>query len=410
MSTPNNILQQVQTYQLAHLAFLLNYGCFIHTSNKKFNNFQNLIANLGSTVTYDLPPRFVTTPSLIAQYQASAQRVRSLTVDNELSTSYSFTNQQMLFNVMDYMDIFGKSAVAELATHVERSVATLAETAPYRFYGNGVDKIDSFGQLASAFAQFRTYGTPQMGLKCYLSDIQVPQVVNTGLAQFTIDRGNENAQSWMVGNWSGADFYQTNLLPVHIAGGVGNKGQTLTVVSTNDPTGANITQIKFSGASVNEADAIVKNDSFTLNGQYYLTFIGHVPSSAPVQFQATEGASSDGSGNVIVNVTPTLCSQIGNQNQNLTNNIVAGMTANVLPNHKCALIVGGDALYLAMPKLPEQTPWPTANTVDEETGASIRLTYGAQFGQNVLAFVNDLIWGQDLAPEYCMKIALPLTQ
>ena len=410
MSTPTNILQQVQTYQMAELALLLNYGCWIHTFNKKFNNFQNLIANLGSTVTYDLPPRFTTVPSLVAQFQGTTQRVRSLTVDQELSSSYSFTSQQMLYNVMEYMDKLGRAAVAELAAQVEQNVGTLAETIPYRFYGNGVDPINSYGQLASALAQFRTYGTPQMGTKFYLSDIQVPQIVNTGLASFIIDRNNEGVQSWMVGNWMGVDYYQTNTLPIHIAGTVGNNAQLLTVVSTNDPTGANITQIKFSGATANDVNAIKKYDNFTLNGQYYLTFIGHFPSAAPVQFQATESASADGSGDVVVSVTPVLCSQVGNQNQNLTNNIVEGMTANVLPSHKCGLIIGGDAGYLAMPQLPDQSPYATASTMDEHTGASIRLTYGAQFGLNNMGFINDLIWGKDLVPEYCQKVVLPLTQ
>ena len=415
MALPANFLQQVQTYQMAHLAFLLNYSCFIHTANKKFKDFNKLTANLGDVVTFDLPPRFVTQPTLVATFQPSVQRVQTLQVNNAANTSYAYTAQQMIFNVEHYMEVFGKAAVAEIATQVESNVAGLAETQPYRFYGDGVTPISTFGQLAQMLAIYRTYGYAHENIKVFLSDIAVPQIVNSGLNQFTIDRGNEDAMSWMVGDWMGVEFYQSNLLPVHTAGNVGNNAQVLTVISTNDPTGNNITQITFSGASTSDANAIFEYDSFQFNDNVsgqpnmrYLTFVGHKPSSAPVQFQATAPAASDGSGHVTVNITPALCATVGNENQNISYNIVAGMQVSVLPTHRCGLIVGGNALYLAMPQLPEQRPFDTANHMDEETGVSTRLTYGSIFGQNQMGFINDTIWGSTLPGEYAMKIAFPL--
>ena len=58
-STPVNILQTVQTYQKAELAWLLNSFCGISLSNKKFKNFNDLVANLGDTVTFDTTPRYI---------------------------------------------------------------------------------------------------------------------------------------------------------------------------------------------------------------------------------------------------------------------------------------------------------------------------------------------------------------
>lgn len=415
MSVPSNFLVQVQTYQMAHLAFLLNYSCFIHTANTKFKDFNKLTANLGDTVTFDLPPRYVTNDTLVANFQPSTQRVQTLTVANAANTSYAFTSQQFIFNVEEYMKVFGRAAVAELSARIEADVAGLAETAPYRFFGDGVTPINSFGQLAQMLAQYRTYGYAHEDIKVYLGDLAVPGIVNSGLNQFVVDRNEEMAFSWMVGDWMGVKFYQSNLLPIHIAGNVGNNASTLTVVSTNDPTGANITQITFSGATASDVDAIKKYDSLqfvdNVVGQpnmRYLTFIGHVPSGAPVQFQATADAAADGAGNVIVNITPALCSQPGNPNQNLSFNLNAGMQVTVLPSHRCGLVVGGDALYLGMPRLPDQVPFPTSATSDEETGVSLRLYYGSVFGQNQMGFINDAIWGKTLPGEYAMKIAFPL--
>lgn len=438
MALPNNILQTVQTYQESELAYLLNLACFVNTCNTRFKDFERLEANLGDSVTFDLPPRYVVTNSLVATFQPSQQRVLTLTADQAASASYTFTNQQFIFNVREYMEKFGKSAVAELANQTEAVIAQNAnssvqvmtvvngqnvptgsfhsESGPFRFFGDGVTPINSFGQLANMLAAYRNFGAVKDRLKVYLSDIAVPQIVNSGLNQFVMDRNDDMAMSWMVGNWMGVEFYQSNLLPIQTAGNVGNNGRTLTVVSTNDPTGANVTQITFSDTTATDASAVNYGDNFQfqdgVSGQpnlRFLTFIGHTPSAQPVQFRATAAAATAGS-SITINIFPALCWQSGNANQNLNNAIVAGMQVKALPSHRCGLIVGGDAFYLAMPRLPDQAPFPTANESDPDTGVSMRLTYGTLFGQNQFGWIHDLVYGSVAVPEYCMQIAFPLTQ
>lgn len=415
MSVPANLLIQVQTYQMAELAFLQNYGCFISTSNKKFQNFQTMTGNLGDTVNFELPPRIVTNDGLVATFQSTNQRIQSLVCDKSANASVAYTANQILFNVQDYMDRVGKSCVKNLATKVEHDVAKLAETKPYRFFGDGVTEINSYGQLAQILADYTTYGVAEGELKVYLPDIKIPAIVNSGQNQFVIDRNEESARTWMVGNFDNADFYRTNLLPVHTSGSTGELTQVLTVVSTNDPTGNNITQVTLSGANISDFDAIKEFDSFTFQdnvvgqpNQRYLTFMGYIPSASKVQITATADAGSDGAGNVVLNFTPALCATVGNSNQNISFNVVAGMQIKGIKSHRCGLIVGGNALYLAMPQLPDQSPYTTSNMMDSDTGVSMRLYYGSQFGMNNMGWVHDVLWGKTAVPEYLYKIAFPL--
>jgi len=74
---PTNILQQVQTYQRSSLALLQNLCCHISTANTKFKDFDKIQANLGSVVTFDLPPRATTVAGLVASFQPAVQRVQS---------------------------------------------------------------------------------------------------------------------------------------------------------------------------------------------------------------------------------------------------------------------------------------------------------------------------------------------
>ncbi|MCW1908631.1 MAG: hypothetical protein KIH63_004790 [Candidatus Saccharibacteria bacterium] len=416
MAVPNQILQTVQTYQLSGLAAMQNFGPFISTSNKKFKNFQDRTANLGSTVTFDLPPRMTTVDSLVAQFQPANQRVQPLVINNEISASYAFTDQQFILNVKDYMSRFGMSAVREIGSKIEANVALNAVTNTYRFYGNGTTPINSPTQLAEAMAFFRNYGAIAGEAKGYLSDVAIPPIVAGGLAQFAPDRNNKMANSWELSPFADCKWYKSNLLPVHVSGSEGTYASTLTVVSftTNGP-GSSIDTITFSGchgasdaSSIKQYDKLQFNDGVAgFNNMRYLTFVGHQNSSNPVQFQATADAASTAGSQVTVSCYPYLQS-LPTAEQNLNQAIQVGMQVSVLPSHRAGLITSGDPLFLAMPQLPNETPYPTGNAVDPLTGMSIRQYYGSQFGQNVRGMVHDAIWGSTLVPEDSMMLAFPV--
>lgn len=415
MALPTNILQTVQTYQDSGLAFLINSFCFINKSNKKFKDFQNREANLGDTVGFDLPPRYTTTNSLVASFQPSTQRLDTLTVNNAVNTAYAFSNQQFIFNVRDYMEKFGKAAVLEIGSQVEANVAEVCKTSTFRFYGDGVQAINSYNQLAEALAYFRNFGAAKDNTRGILPDVAVPAIVGTGLNQFVTGRNNEIANSWELGSFSMCEWYQSNLLPIHTAGTDAQAQATLTLVSTNDPTGQNVTQLTFSGTTgASDPDSVKENDLFQfqdgVSGQTnlrYLTFIGHKVSANPVQFRATADAQSTGGSQVTISIEPPLVwAQTAQQNLNVALN--AGMQVVGVPSHRAGLIYSGDALYLAMPRLPEEVPFPTANKADPESGCSMRMYYGSLFGQNQRGFVHDVIWGKRLVPEYAMRLCFPL--
>jgi hypothetical protein len=412
----NNILQQVVTYNESNLALLLNSFAFISTANMKFKGFNDDIPkNLGDTVSFDLPPRFNTTNSLVVSFQAAVQRVQQLTVNQQASTAYEFTAQQFIFNVRDYLDKFGRSAIAEIGSQVESQVASLAETNTFRFYGDGVTNISTYLQLANALAFFRNFGAAKTDTMGYLSDLTYPGIVNSGLNQFAPIRNDKEAMSWEIGDFSNCKWYQSNLLKTHLSGSDGNAGVTLTVVSTVKNSDDAVTQITFSGSSAPSNPNAVKNyDKFQFSDGVvgipdlrFLTFIGHKTSQSPVQFRATADATSTAGSQVTVDIFPPLKASSG-QAQNISFEIVPGMQVTALPDHRCGLIMAGKPLFLAMPRLPEEVPYPTSIANDPDSGASIRQYYGSLFGQNQRGMVHDIIWGDTLVDEYAMMVALPI--
>lgn len=440
MAAPTNILQTVQTYQKAELAWLLNEFVAINLFNKKFKDFQDKTANLGDSITFDTTPRYITYNGLVITQQPSVQRVQTLVCSQAANVSAAYTDQQFIFNVREYMDRFGMSSMKELGTVIEEDIlknivsgvrindpqnsnfgSLQVHSGPFTFYGDGVTQINSFGQLAQAIANFRSRGSSDLELRGILPVDVVPAIVSTGLQQFVNDRNSELAMSWRLGKFAGCEWYESNLLPTHISGSIGDSAapnNIMTVVSTNDTTGANITSITFTEpTSGTDANAIKAGDLFQFNdgvsglpNMRALTFIGHKPTSQPVQFRAIADAATV-AGTVTVQIETI--NGVGlvsaqNQNQNINNVIQAGMKVTPLPSHRAGVLFSGNQSYLAMPQLPDQSPFETSIMVDPDSGASIRHYYGTQFGQNVRSYVRDGIWGSTMVAENCMRLIFPM--
>lgn len=439
-STPVNILQTVQTYQKAELAWLLNEFVGINITNKKFRDFNELVANLGDTVTFDTTPRYISYAGLVITEQPSVQRVQSLVCSQAANVAAAYTDQQFIFNVREYMDRFGMAAMKELGTIIESDIlknfvsgvvvndpqnanfqSPQVNSGPFRFFGNAVTPINSYTQLAQAVANFEDFGAAKHDMCSILPVANIPPIIGTGLNQFAINRNNEDAMSWELGRFANTEWYQSNLLPLHISGTIGNTAapnNVMTVVSTNDPTGQNVTAITFTEPTGGtDANAIKAGDLFQFNdgvsGQpnmRFLTFIGHQPTQQPVQFRAIANAATvAGTVTVLIqtiNGVGLVWAQ--NQNQNINNTIQAGMTVTPLPSHRAGILMSGDQFYLAMPTLPDESPFTTVNMRDPDSGAAIRHYFGSQFGLNNRAYVRDSIWGSTLVAENSMRLAFPM--
>jgi len=159
-------------------------------------------------------------------------------------------------------------------------------------------------------------------------------------------------------------------------------------------------------------DILTFGDNTTVGGTAklrFLTFVGHKPSIQKVQVRILADADTDGSGVATITVSPaligpTLASTLGARNQNINKDIAATMTATVTTSHRAGMIVGGDALYVGMPRLPDEDPFKTAVSTDMDTGVSMRTYYGSTFGQNQRGMVHDVLYGYTAVPEYMMRL------
>lgn len=442
MATPQNTLQTVQLYIKTEIAYLFNSFWGIANANKSLEAFNDRPGNLGDSITFDTSPRFISYSGLSITQQPSVQRLQTLTCSQAINISMGYTDEQYIFNVRDYMREFGNAAASQLGSTIEEDIlknivsgvignnpksssygVKQIHSGPYRFYGDGTTPINSYGQLAQGWANFVSYGAAKDKRRGVIPENLVPPIINSGLNQFAHARNDEIARTWELGKFSGmnCDWSASNLLPIHLAGNIGNAAppnNVMTVVSTNDSTGANVTSISFTEPTGGtDPNAIKAGDLFQFNdgvsgkpNMRFLTFIGQHVTSLPVQFRATADA---GTTSGTVTVTIETINGVGlvsaaNQNQNINNVIQAGMQVTPLPSHQAGWMDAGDAFYLAMPKLPDQSPYDTVYYRDPESGAGIRHYWGTQFGMDNKAYVRDNVWGSTLVSEDSMRLIFPM--
>lgn len=438
MTVPSNLFEKVTTFQKEELAFLLNSCPLANLADSKFENFQNKEANLGESISWDLAPHSITKKGLVASFMASKQRKMTLTCDQAVNTGRALTAQEVVFyEAEEYMKKYGIADVLEIATDVESSLGLSiigavpemevnsdgdseptgnyhTESGGYRFFDATSSGLTTFQQLQQVITNYRNVGSVKGGLKMVLPDTIMPAIIGSGLNQFAPKRNDELAQSWEIGEFGtpANKYYTSNLLPLHTSGTLGNEGTELTVVSTNDPTGQNVTEITCSGAGT-DTEAVLMSDlayfvdnvaGFSRNMRF-LTPSGHKQTAQPVQMRIKEDCPSS-AGSVTLVLANTLVSAAGTE-QNINQPIQAGMKIKLVKNYRAGVLFGGPAFYLAMPRLPEETPFPTANAADEQTGLSMRLYYGSIFGKNTRGLIHDAIWGSCFVPDYTMIVCLP---
>jgi hypothetical protein len=440
MTAPINYLQQVQTYNSdAQLPGFLNQNCFVSDiCNHEYTDFDKKIpANLGDTIGVELPMATVANAGLVVSAQPIRQNIAHLSVVGSANVAVAVTNQQRIFNMNHdgFWKSTGKGMVSELGSRVEQAIAAHADSSAVDLrtgstygqmqYLSGPTRFDDFTQtgllsyqaLDQSMSNFISMGAPTDDHCVVLPTNYYSPIIGSGLAQFVPKRNEESAQSWLVGEFGSprTKYYRSNYLPLHTSGYLGENDVTLTVVSTNDPTGANVTAITFSGAG-SHIGAIKAGDlgyflpASNINA---LTFYGHMVTNQPVQFRAIADADSSSTVTVqIITNTHTegqgLCSVAGNALQNISGPVLAGMTVKFIPSHRAGLRVCGRAFYVAIPRLDDERPFDTSVDTDDETKVSLRMYYGAVFGQNQKWLVNDVIWGALLVSRYCQRICLPV--
>lgn len=447
---PTSNYQNVRRYLNSSLGYLQNTSVLFRTDSRLLNldlkNFnKTATGNLGDTTTFKRNLRSRAQNSLVVTQQGIEQLVQTLSVTNQTSADFTYTDEAEIFNIdpNNILPQTHQSRLAEIATDLEtRLFAQFTadfrvnnanspdngelvdpNSGPYRFFANGwqinqdtIPVWSDITELSSAQQAFRIYGFSPTNPVVILPAEAQPKLAGNAFNQFVLKRNESWGFTYEIGDYAGFRFFTSALLHTHISGSVGNSTNVLSVVSTNESNGI-ITEITFSGATPNDPNAIKASDRIQfsqLNSFSFLRYTGHqLAAQLPVQVRSIADIPSDGAGNVTIPIFPALNFNSSSPQQNIPFSIPIGQQAGVLPNYVGGIIMSGDPFYFANPRLGKTTPWPSeflSPELDEDnlTVLDLRHYYGYQRpGTNSHSSIIDGVYGSALVPENCMTLVFP---
>ena len=417
VSSVNQVVNVVSLNR-SMLMKLVNNCVAVNTANKKYDNVMTIPGQngqYGRTLQYTVPPDAVVQYSLNVQFTDTNFPTRTISVNRYRSAGYAFDMDQYQFNTRTFMEDYGSAHAVALGQSVESDVLTVAVKNCYRYFGDGIQSIASFAQMALATTIMREPGDAGDNI-AYISHIMDSQMTASGMNLFRPVTNDQMGKKWTIGDYQDVTYYKSSRLPILYAGTVGNAQTTLTVVTATPDADGYVRQITFSGATANDTDAIHQYDKATfldnvgvLPNLRGMSKYDPVPVDTPVQFMASAAAAADGSGNVVVTIEPGLKAAAG-LGQNISSAIVAGMQVKFLPTCRLGFMTMGRALYLVNPPLPNQRPYDTNFVREPITGIGMQTVTGAVFNSGDLGNIHRIWYGYDLVPQYGFALAIPYSR
>ena len=386
------------------LAMFANNAPFVMTGSRIYqDDFQNSGYKIGDTLQVRRQNNFVIGDGSTAVPQDIIETVETITVAHQYHALIAYTIQDLSLRIEDFSRMFIQPAIQNIITQMERDICRAAETQLYFFSGTAGTPINSFQTVDLAGAKLLEQGVN------ISSDAYLAMTVRDGsslksalLNNFTPVFNEDIVRQSAIGHLSYFDIFQSQNIVRHIAGNgpTLHSGDTLLV---NGAVSSGNT-IVLSGATINITNYFLPGDLISIAGVSSVNPLSRQSTGQNMQFVITAPASSDGSGNLTIQVNPTIISDSGSPLQNVSNPIPTSAAVTMVQSYNVNVAYPSRGLDIVCPPLYKlQVPY-SSIAIDPETGLSLAVT---QTG-DILGYQNlmriDILCGFAWHPQYASKL------
>lgn len=386
------------------LAMFANNAPFVMTASRIYqDDFVSSGYKIGDTLQVRRQNHFIVGDGSVATPQSIIETVESIVIAHQYHALIAYTIQDLTLRIEDFSRLFISPAIQEIITQMEKDLGAAAEQELNFFTGTAGTPINSFTTVDTAGAKLLEQGVN------IASDAYMAMTVRDGsslkgalLNNFTPVFNEDIVRSSAIGHLSYFDIFQSQNIKRHIAGAGPrlNSGDTLLV---NGAVASGNTII-MDGAAFTVTDYFVVGDVISIAGVTSVNPVGRASTGQNMQFVVTANASSDGAGNITVQVAPAIISDTLNPNRNVSNAIPNDAPVTMVGSHNVNVAYPARALDIVCPPLYKlQVPYASV-AVDPETGLSLAVT---QTG-DILGYQNymrlDLLCGFKWHPQYACRV------
>ncbi len=386
------------------LAMFANNAPFVMTGSRIYqDDFTSSGYKIGDTLQVRRQNNFIVGDGSTATPQAIIETVENITVAHQYHALVAYTVQDLTLKIEDFSRMFLQPAIQNIISQMERDICVSAEQELYSFTGAAGTPINSFSSVDLAGAKLLEGGV-NISSDAYLAmDVRDASSLKSGLlSSFTPVFNEEITRQSAIGHLSYFDIFQSQNIVRHTAGAGPRLHSGDTLLVNGAVSSGNV--IAMDGATINITDYFVVGDIFSIAGVQSVNPITRQATGQNMQFVVTQNASSNGSGQLSVQVAPVIISSTSDPLQNVSNAIPNNAPVTMVNSYNVNVAYPARALDIVCPPLYKlQVPYASV-AVDPESGLSLSVT---QTG-DILGYQNymriDLLCGFKWHPQYAVKL------
>lgn len=382
------------------LAKFVNETPFLQTSSRNVEaDFDMASYKIGDTVNIRRRNRFKTGDGQVTTPQSVQEQSEALVINHQYNVSMNYTMKDLTLSIDDFGERYVEPAIESMVNQMEFDIATQASRDLNFYVGTAGVPLSSFASVDAANRKMRSLGIPKMGRESYCAtSLTDAASLRSSLANFFNPTLNETiTQRAALGRLGVFDMFESQNIYTQIAGTPG--AGPITVVSEVS-SGNSIAMTGFTPSTL-----VAKiGDIFEVEDVYSINPLNYQSTGDFMQFVVTAPATSDGAGNATIFVNPTIISDSGNQNQNVSNPIPASAAVNFVASHTLNLAYIDSGLDLVCPP-PEPLDLPfNKRETDKDMNVSILLSKQGDIINGVNIMRLDILCGFKWHPEYAIRL------
>lgn len=273
--------------------------------DKKVNGY-----SVGDTITVRKPTDFTVRDGAVMSSQDVTEGKTTIVVDKQKGVDFAFTSKELTLNIDELAERVIKPAMVQLANQVDLDVMAQYKNIP-NWVGTPGQTVDSFADFAKAPTRLDLGAVPQDTRAAVLSPTDYWAMAGSQTALYMQNVAQGAYRKGRIGEIGGVDTYMSQNVPTHTVGPLGgtplvNGGAQGVTYATVKDTGTQ--SLITDGWTASAAARVKAGDVFTIAGVYDVNPVTKATLPHLKMFTVVADASSDGSGNATLTISPPIVS------------------------------------------------------------------------------------------------------
>jgi hypothetical protein len=390
-----------------------NTSVFLGNMNTDYKETWNGEYKPGSTVKARAPVQFTHRSGETASVQDITERSVDVTLQPLLGLDFAVGSTELATSIGNDGKVSGafkerylKPAGLKLAAMLDYNIGVIMKNGAHQIVGTPGTPPASITDILNAQVPLDRMSVPRDGNRLAAIEPGANASVVAGLATLFNDQKmlGDQYKTGVMKTGLGLDFAMSQNVPTHTVGALGgtplvngaNQGTT-NVGATDNPWAAT-TSLITDGWTAAVAARVAQGDVFTIAGVNSVNPETKQDTGVLQNFVATAAASSDGSGNLTMIISPAIIA--GGAYQNVTarpadNAAITVKTGTAATSYSQNLIWHKDAITFVSPKqeIPGGMDMAYQASLADDGGVSLRFVRGFDITNNKFISRFDILWG-----------------